>query len=111
MLKFIKEKILGSAITGRIGAKKIAKISVASVASLALVLQLTAGVFPFASTNVQALGDDNIVRNGVTSKEQMLAVYDSGTDGAGHYDIQQIYSHFGVSRQDIANATVGSYKN
>ncbi|MDB5187204.1 MAG: hypothetical protein JWM07_676, partial [Candidatus Saccharibacteria bacterium] len=110
MLKFIKEKILGSAITGRIGAKKIAKISVASVASLALVLQLTAGVFPFASTNVQALGDDNIVRNGVTSKEQMLAVYDSGTDGAGHNDIQQIYSHFGVSRQDIANATVGSYK-
>ena len=110
MFTFIKEKIRGSALAGRLRSKNIMKISVASVASLALVLQLTAGIFPFASTNVQALGDDNIVRNGVASKEQMLAVYDSGSDGAGHNDIKQIYTHFGVSRQDIANATMGSYK-
>lgn len=110
MFTFIKEKISGSALAGRLRSKNSMKISVASVLSLALVLQLAAGVFPFASTNVQALGDDNIVRNGVTSKEQMLAVYDSGTDGAGHNDIKAIYTHFGVSRQDIANATVGTYK-
>jgi hypothetical protein len=110
MFKFITEKVRDSALTSWLRAGKISKISVVSLASLALVLQLTAGVFPFASTNVQALGDDNIVRNGVTSKEQMLAVYDSGTDGAGHNDIKQIYTHFGISRQDIANATMGSYK-
>lgn len=96
--------------TRRLRAEKVTKQIVTSVAAFALVLQLVAGVFPFASTNVQALGDDNIVRNGVTSKEQMLAVYDSGSDGAGHNDIKQIYTHFGVSRQDIANATIGSYK-
>ena len=110
MFTFIKEKISASALAGRLHSKKITKFSLATIASLALVLQLTAGVFPFASMNVQALGDDNIVRNGVTSKEQMLAVYDSGSDGAGHNDIKQIYSHFGVSRQDIANATMGTYK-
>jgi hypothetical protein len=115
--KMIQKIVRKPAIAGRLGfyvrrlrAEKIGKVTIASLASLALVLQLTAGVFPFASTSVQALGDDNIVRNGITSKEQMLAVYDSGTDGAGHNDIKQIYSHFGVTRADIANTTMGSYK-
>lgn len=115
--KLIQKIVRKPAIAGQLGfyarrlhAEKIGKITIASMASLALVLQLTAGVFPFATANVQALGDDNIVRNGVTSKEQMLAVYDSGTDGAGHNDIKQIYSHFGVTREDIANTTMGSYK-
>lgn len=94
----------------RLRAEKVTKQVVTMVAAFALVLQLTGGVLPFASTNVNALGDDNIMRNGITSKEDMLAKYDAGSDGAGHNDIKQIYTHFGVSRQDIANATVGSYK-
>ncbi len=110
MFTFIKEKLRGSALAGRLRSKNSIKIGAASIASLALVLQLTAGIFPFLTTDAQALGDDNIVRNGITSKEQMLAIYDSGSDGAGHNDIKQIYSHFGVSRQDIANTTMGSYK-
>lgn len=94
----------------RLRAERVTKQVVTIVAAFALVLQLTGGLFPFASTNVNALGDDNIIRNGITSKEQLLTIYDNGTDGAGHSDIKQIYSHFGVSRQDIANATAGSYK-
>jgi hypothetical protein len=94
----------------RLRGERVSKVVVASVAAFAMVLQLTAGVFPFASTSVSAIGDDNIIRNGITSKEQLLAIYDSGSDGAGHTDIKQIYTHFGVSRQDIANATMGSYK-
>jgi len=94
----------------RLRQEKLTKLIAASTASLALILQLTVGVLPFTSTPVGAVGDDNIIRNGVTSKEQLLSIYDSGSDGAGHNDIKDIYTYFGVSRQDIANATVGSYK-
>jgi hypothetical protein len=93
----------------RLRQEKLTKLIAASTASLALILQLTVGILPFTTTPVGAVGDDNIIRNGVTSKEQLLSIYDSGSDGT-HTDIKQIYTHFGVSRQDIANATVGSYK-
>jgi hypothetical protein len=94
----------------RLRAEKLTKRVVTSVAAFALVLQLTGGVLPFASTTVSAVGDDNIIRGGITSKADLLAMYDSGSDNGGHNDIKQIYTHFGVSRQDIANSTMGSYK-
>lgn len=94
----------------RLRKENVTKVVAASAASLALVLQLTVGILPFTSTPVGAVGDDNLIRNGITSKEQLLAIYDSGTDGAGHNDIKVIYTHFGVSRQDIVNSTMGSYK-
>ena len=95
----------------RLRKEKVTKVVAASVASLALVLQLTAGVLPIGGDTAMAAGDDNIVRNGVTSKADMLAVYDRNSDGAGHNDIKAIYTHFGVTRQDIANTTMGSYKS
>lgn len=95
----------------RLRKEKVTKVVAASVASLALVLQLTAGVFPLSGDTAQAAGNDNIVRNGVNSKAEMLAVYDRNSDGAGHNDIKAIYTHFGVTRQDIANSTMGSYKS
>jgi hypothetical protein len=94
----------------RLHRENVTKVITASVASLALVLQLTIGILPFTSTPVGAVGDDNLIRNGVSSKEELLAIYDSGSDNGGHNDIKQIYTHFGVSRQDLANATIGSYK-
>lgn len=96
--------------TRRLRAEKVSKQVVTTVAAFALVLQLTAGVFPFASTSVGAVGDDNIIRGGISSKEDLLAMYDRNSDSGGHNDIQAIYSHFGVSRQDIANSTMGTYK-
>lgn len=98
---------------GRLRKENITKMFAVSAASLALVIQMTAGIIPaaFGNDTAQAAGDDNIVRYGVKDKADMLAVYDRGTDGAGHNDIKQIYTHFGVSRQDIANSTMGTYKS
>jgi hypothetical protein len=94
----------------RLRKENVTKVIAASAASLALVLQLTVGVVPFTGTTVNAAGDDNIIRNGISSKDELLAMYDSGSDNAGHTDIKKIYTHFGVSRQDIANMTMGTYK-
>jgi hypothetical protein len=94
----------------RLRKERVTKVLAAATASLALVLQLTVGVLPFTSTPVGAVGDDNIIRGGITSKADLLAMYDSGSDNSGHTDIKQIYTHFGISRQDIVNSTMGSYK-
>jgi len=97
----------------RLRKEKITQGLIMSTASLALVLQLTAGIFPiapgdaFAST---ANNNDNIIYQGVTSTSDLLAVYDSGVDGAGHSDLQQIYTQFGVTRADLANTHMGTYQ-
>lgn len=100
--------------TRRLRAERPTKIVVASLASLALVLQLTAGVFPFAqTTSVQAAevnNRDNIIYSGVKDKKELLAVYDRGADTLGHKDIKQIYTQFGITRADLANTTMGSFK-
>lgn len=74
---------------------------------LALVVQSFAVFTPPEVTN--AANGDNVIYSGITSKEDLLQVYDRGVDSAGRNDIRQIYTHFGVSRQDIANATIGTY--
>ncbi len=96
--------------TRRLRTEKITKLTAVSLASFALILQLTAGVLPFGATSVSAAGDDNIIRGGITSKADLLAMYDKGSDNGGHNDIKEIYTHFGISRDDIANSTMGSYK-
>lgn len=98
---------------GRLRKEKISKFLILTTACLALVLQLTAGVLPFSANEAYAatVNDaDNIIYQGVDNKADMLAIYDRGVDNAGHKDIQQIYTQFGVTRQDIANSTMGSYK-
>lgn len=98
---------------GRLRKERISKFVIMSTASLALVLQLTAGVFPLSQNSdahaIAATPGDNIIYQGVTSKADMLAVYDRNVDAAGHKDIQQIYTQFGVTRADIANTTMSSY--
>lgn len=74
---------------------------------LALVVQSFAVFSPPEAAN--AANGDNVIYSGVASKNDLLAIYDRGVDSAGRNDIRQIYTHFGVSRQDIANATVGTY--
>lgn len=75
--------------------------------ALALVVQSFAVFTPPEVTN--AANGDNVIYSGITSKEDLLQVYDRGVDSAGRNDIRQIYTHFGVSRQDIANANIGTY--
>lgn len=74
---------------------------------LALVVQSFAVFTPPEVTN--AANGDNVIYSGITSKEDLLRIYDRGVDSAGRNDIRQIYTHFGVSRQDIANASIGTY--
>lgn len=93
----------------RLRKEKITKVLIASTASLALVLQLATGALPFLTPAAHATGSDNIISQGATSKADLLATYDRGTDAAGHGDIKQIYTAMGVSRDDLVNGTIGTY--
>jgi uncharacterized repeat protein (TIGR01451 family) len=74
---------------------------------LALVVQSFAVFSPPEAVN--AANGDNVIYSGITSKENLLSIYDRGVDSAGRNDIRQIYTHFGVSRDDIARASIGTY--
>lgn len=65
----------------------------------------------FPATTHAAVDDpnDNVIYQGAANKADLLAIYDKGVDAAGHADIKAIYSHFGVTRQDLVNATEGTY--
>lgn len=75
--------------------------------ALALVVQSFAVFSPPEAAN--AANGDNVIYSGITSKEDLLSIYDRGVDSAGRSDIRQIYTHFGVSRDDIARASIGTY--
>lgn len=77
--------------------------------ALALVVQSFAVFTPPESANA-ASGND-IVYGGLKSKEDLLAIYDQNRDSAGHQDIQQIYSYFGITRSDIANGHVTTFNS
>lgn len=63
-------------------------------------------VFVPSQAGASASSND-IVHGGFTSKADLLRIYDKGVDGAGHKDIAQIYSYFGVTRADIENTYLG----
>jgi uncharacterized repeat protein (TIGR01451 family)/LPXTG-motif cell wall-anchored protein len=94
---------------GRLRKERLTKAVFASMAVVALVLQLFVGVLPFNSTAAHATGSDNIISQGASNKADLLAIYDRGVDAAGHGDIKQIYTAMGISREDLANGTIGSY--
>jgi len=70
--------------------------------ALALVVQAFAVFTPPESAN--AANGNNIIYGGFKNKEELLTIYDRNRDSAGHKDIQQIYSYFGITRQDLINA-------
>lgn len=75
--------------------------------ALSLVVQSFAVFSPPESAN--AANADNIIYSGVRDKEDLLAIYDRGSDSAGRKDIKEIYAQFGITRADIANMHLGSY--
>lgn len=75
--------------------------------ALALVVQSFAVFSPPDAVN--AANADNIIYSGIRNKEDLLAIYDRGSDSAGRSDIREIYAQFGITRADIANMYVGSY--
>jgi hypothetical protein len=76
---------------------------------LAVALQSLAIISPPEATI--AAGPNNIIYSGVTSVQDLLNKYDQNNDGNGHNDLQQIFSHYGISRQDIANAKPTTIKS
>lgn len=75
--------------------------------ALALVVQSFAVFSPPESAN--ASNADNIIYSGIRNKDDLLAIYDRGSDSAGRNDIKEIYAQFGITRADIAGMYVGSY--
>lgn len=75
--------------------------------ALALVVQSFAVFSPPEAAN--AANSDNIIYSGIRDKAELLKIYDRGSDSAGRKDIRQIYTHFGITRADIANMHMGSY--
>lgn len=77
---------------------------------LALIVQYFAIFNPAAPA--LATNPNNIVFNGISSKSDLLSVWDSNNDGHGHKDIQQIFKYFlgqDFSRKDLENTTKGSF--
>ncbi|HMH70560.1 MAG TPA: hypothetical protein VK502_04115 [Candidatus Saccharimonadales bacterium] len=77
--------------------------------ALALVVQSFAVFTPPESAN--AANGNNIIYGGFSNKEDLLSIYDRNKDSAGHGDIHQIYTHFGITRQDIANGQLASFNS
>lgn len=76
---------------------------------LALVVQAFAVFTPPESAN--AANGNNIIYSGFKSKSELLSIYDRNQDSAGHKDLQQVYAQFGITRQDIANGTWGTFNS
>ena len=77
--------------------------------ALALVVQSFAVFSPPESAN--AASGNNVIYGGVRDKADLLGMYDRNSDSAGHKDLQQIYSYFGISRQDIVNGSITSFNS
>lgn len=51
-----------------------------------------------------AVGPNNIIYSGISSKEDLLQKYRDGTDGNGHDDIKQIFDYYKINENSIKNA-------
>jgi len=114
--KIVSNLAFSPALVGQLGfyAKRLRKEEATRrigliFTALALVVQSFAVFTPPESANA-ASGND-IIYGGVKSKQDLLSIYDRNADSAGHKDIQQIYSFFGITRADIANGQVATFNS
>jgi len=77
--------------------------------ALALIVQAFAVFTPPESAN--AANGNDIIYGGFNSKSELLEIYDRNRDSAGHRDIQAIYSYYGITRDDIANAKWATFNS
>ena len=108
--KIVSNLTFSPALVGQLGfyAKRLRKEETTRRAgliftALALVVQSFAVFTPPESAN--AANGNNIIYGGFKSKDDLLSIYDRNKDSASHKDLQQIYSYFGITRQDIANSS------
>src|SRR5687768_12403147 len=114
--KIVSNLAFSPALVGQLGfyAKRLRKEETTRrigliFTALALVVQSFAIFTPPESAN--AANGNNIIYGGVKNKSDLLSVYDRNKDSAGHADIQQIYSQFGITRQDIVNGKEASFNS
>jgi hypothetical protein len=114
--KIVSNLAFSPALVGQLGfyAKRLRKEETTRRAgliftALALVVQSFAVFSPPESAN--AANGNNVIYGGVKSKTELLSLYDKNKDSAGHTDLQQIYSRFGITRQDIVSASEGSFNS
>jgi uncharacterized repeat protein (TIGR01451 family) len=114
--KLVSNLAFSPALVGQLGfyAKRLRKEEATRrvgliFTALALVVQSFAVFSPPESAN--AAGGNDIIYGGIRSKDDLLRIYDINQDSAGHKDIQQIYSHFGITRQDIANTSQATFNS
>jgi hypothetical protein len=111
--KIVSNLAFSPALVGQLGfyAKRLRKEEATRrvgliFTALALVVQGFAVFTPPESAN--AANGNNIIYAGFKDKAELLAIFDRNKDSAGHQDLQQIYKHFGITRQDIANGSMQS---
>jgi uncharacterized repeat protein (TIGR01451 family) len=114
--KIVSNLAFSPALVGQLGfyAKRLRKEEATRrigliFTALALVIQAFAVFTPPESANA-ATGND-VIYGGFRDKNELLSIYDRNKDSAGHGDIQQIYSTFGITRQDIANGQLTSFNS
>lgn len=93
----------------RLRGERLTKSLAIGVAVFALVVQSFALIQPDTAQAAVSDPNDNIIYQGAANKAELIAIYDTGRDSAGHADIKQIYSAMGITREDLLNATEGTY--
>jgi hypothetical protein len=58
-----------------------------------------------------ASGPNNIIYSGVVSVKDLLDKYDANDAGNGKRDLQAIFDHYGISREDLAKAKPTTIKS
>lgn len=114
--KIVSNLAFSPALVGQLGfyAKRLRKEEATRrigliFTALALVVQAFAVFTPPESAN--AANGNNVIYGGFKDKNDLLSMYDQNRDSAGHTDLQQIYTQFGITRQDIANAQFGTFNS
>jgi uncharacterized repeat protein (TIGR01451 family) len=107
--KIVSNLTFSPALVGQLGfyAKRLRKEEATRrigliFTALALVVQSFAVFTPPESAN--AANGNNIIYGGFKDKSELLSIYDQNQDSAGHKDLQQIYSTFGITRNDLNNS-------
>ena len=74
----------------------------AVMAGALVVIQVAIMVAPPTAANAASTND--IMYGGFTSRAQLLQIYDADHDSVGHGGYHQLFDHFGIDRNDLANA-------
>lgn len=77
--------------------------------ALALVVQSFAVFDP--PEVLASASPNNVIFEGVRSKEDLLRVYDANRDSRGNRDIQQIFTHYGITRADLTRTSPGTFNS